>query len=267
MESVTTVRLWLKIRPHLSGLVRFFHISLIEAKSERQSSYLGILWGPLSTLIFTLMLSLVFRHAQTISSADFFLYVLAGYILWSFISSTISSSTNAIQKKLDFALHNNLSLPGLFYKLLIDRLFAMGLDLILLILALLLLKPTSLGYVVLLAFPLIVILACVSIATAYLVNLAVILFPDLDAVFGVGIRFMFFASPVFWGAEGDVTGVRSLLVDYNPAAYFLNVFRQAFGIMPLDPFQWAIALAMSLVLCGAGCIAFRRSESFVRNLK
>lgn len=258
---------WRAIRPHLSRLVRFFHISSIEARSERQSSYLGILWGPLSTLIFTAMLALVFRQPHLITGGEFYLYVLAGYVLWSFITATITSSTTVIQRRLDFAVHNNLTLVGLFYKLLIDRLFAMSLDLILLVFAIIILAPGSLGLHLVLVPPLLVALALVSLAVAYLVNLAVILFPDLEVILNVGVRFMFFVSPVFWGAEGGATGVRAALIDYNPAAYFLSVFRQSFGVAPLEPKAWIVVIGFSVTLCAIGVIAYYRSHAFVRNLK
>ncbi|MGS1095896.1 ABC transporter permease [Aquamicrobium terrae] len=258
---------WRMIRPSLSRLVRFFHISLLEARSERQASYLGIFWKPLSTLLFTAMLAFVFHQAHVITTGEFYLYVLSGYILWTFISASITGSTTVIQKRFDFAVHNNLTLVGLFWKLLIDRLFTFGLDIILLIAAIIIIAPAAIGWNFLLLPPLLIIISLVSIGISYLVNLLVILFPDLDAIFNVGVRFMFFVSPIFWGAEGAVTGVRAVLLSYNPAAYFLSTFRQAFGVMPLQLLDWLVSLAMALLLCVVSLIAYKRSEKFVRNLK
>lgn len=259
--------IWRTIRPHLSRLVRFFRISFIEARSEQYSSYLGILWTPLSTLIFTAMLALVFRQPEAGSVGKFYLYVLAGYILWSFIASSISSSTTVIQKRFDFAIHNNLTLPGLFFKLLIDRLFAMSLNLIVLAAAVIFLAPASIGLHLFLVPLLLAILAAASLAVAYLVNLAVIFFPDLDAIFNVGVRFLFFVSPIFWGAEGSVSGIRAVLLEYNPISYYLAAFRQSFGIGSFEPDIWIVAIGLSLVLCAGGSFAYKRTESFVRNLK
>jgi ABC-type polysaccharide/polyol phosphate export permease len=259
--------IWNTVRPYLSRLVRFFHISFIEARSERQSTRLGILWAPLSTLIFTMMLALVFRQPHLITVGQFYLYVLSGYVLWSFISASITSSTTVIQKRYDFAIHNGLTLGGLYFKLLIDRLFSMGLDLILLGFAILIIQPSIIGAHLLLLFPLMIVLSIVSLAVAYLTNLAVIFFPDLDAIFTVGVRFMFFVSPVFWGAEGDATGIRAMLIDYNPAAYFLSSFRQAFGVASIDVADWFVMIAISVVLCAVAATAYRRTNSFVRNLK
>lgn len=212
------------------------------------------------------MLTFVFHHPEA-DGGHLYLYILAGYVLWSFIASTITSSTTVIQRRFDFAVHNNLTLPGLFFKLLIDRLFSLGLDLILLFSALLILSPENVGVEFMLMPLLIVLLALVSIAVAYIVNLAVILFPDLDAIFGVGVRFMFFVSPVFWGAGGDVSGLRAVLIAYNPAAYFLSIFRQAFGITPFSSSTWIITIALSLGLCIVSLLAYNKSQAFVRNLK
>ena len=53
--------LWLRIRPYLSNFVRYMHISYLEAKSGYEGTVLGILWIPVSTLSFALLLGFVFH--------------------------------------------------------------------------------------------------------------------------------------------------------------------------------------------------------------
>jgi len=247
--------------------VRFFHISLIEARSERSSSRLGILWGPLSTLIFAAVLTGVFHQQPLQEAGDFFLYVLSGYVLWNFITASVTTSTTVVQRRYDFAVHNNLTLSGLFFKLLIDRLFAMGLNLVVLFGCLVIMKPQAIGTALFLFPAVLLIIASVSLAIAYLVNVAVIFFPDLDGVFNVTMRLLFFASPVFWTAEAQGGGFRSVLVTYNPISHYLSVFRQCFGIAPFDPLAWIVTLGSSLVLCVAGAVTYRLTADFIRNLR
>lgn len=258
--------LWRRVRPLLSALVRFMHISYIEAKSQYYGTRLGLWWLPLSTLLFTAMLALVFRHSDTMAVSDFFLYVLSGYILWQFIQDTINGSVDAIQKKLEFAIHNSLSLAGLFGKLLMDRLFEYGVNLALLITAMLIFAPTRFGTELILFAPFLVIIVLTSLALSYLVNLLTVFFPDLATLIKTGTRFVFFASPIFWVAN-EQTGVRHFLVNYNPISYYLGIGRQVFGISPVDWKVWLWALAISTALCLAGLIAFERSKTFVRNIK
>lgn len=258
--------LWHHIRPLLSTLVRFMHISFLEAKSEYQGTRLGLWWLPFSTLIFTAMLALVFRHSDNMDISIFFLYVLSGYTLWQFIQASIVGSLNVIQNRLEFAIHNNLTLAGLFGKILCDRLFEYGLNLALLATAIVLLAPDKLGPHLLLFGPFLAIIIPTSLAVSYLVNIATIFFPDVSTLIRTGTRFLFFASPIFWVAS-ETSSVRQFLVQYNPISYYLGMTRQVFGSAPIEAGAWIGSLAISLTLCAVGYFTFARSKSFVRNIK
>lgn len=258
---------WKAVRPYVSDIVRFFHISHIEAKSRHRGTHLGIIWVPLSSLIFSAMLAFVFRQSDTMSFEDFFFYVLSGYIFWGFIATSITGSTDVIQNQYDFAVHNNLSLPGLFGKLLIDRLFVYFLNLVLLIALLLLFSPEKLGPALFLFVPFLGLIVVTSLSIAYLVNLVTIFYPDTKTLFSVCMRFMFFVSPVFWSAGDKTDGLRALLVQYNPAAYFLSLPRQVFGIEPVDLKAWLVAIVALVIASVAASFAYQHSQGFVRNLK
>jgi len=262
-----TMALWKSIRPYLSAAIRFFHISYIEAKAQHHGARLGVLWGPLSSLCFVVMLSLIFHHSESMPQGDFFLYVFVGYILWSFIAETITGSTDIIQKRLDFAVHNGLSVPGLFGKILVDRLFSYGLNLVSLALVAIVFFHDKLGASLVLFLPFALMIVAASFFGAYLVNIVTILFPDTRALFQVGVRFLFFASPVFWSANEVTGGVRGLLTTYNPVSYFLSMARQTMGIQVFNPTDWLIALAVTAAICAAGTLAYLGSRNFIRNLK
>lgn len=258
--------IWQRVRPILSVAVRFLRISYLEAKSEYQGTKLGLAWVPVSTLIFTAMLALVFHHSDTSNQVDFFLYVLAGYVLWTFISDSISGSVDIIQKRLEFAVHNNLTLFGLFLKILADRLFIYAIDVALLVICVVLLKWSALGTHLFLIAPFVFIIMVASLSLSYIVNLITIYHPDMSLLIKTAVRFVFFASPIFW-APDDAGGIRSLLSTYNPAAYFLSMSRQVFGIEPLAGNKWLIATLFTLILAVIAMIAYRRTQGFVRNLK
>ena len=259
--------LWHWLRPYISLFVRFMRISFLEAKSEYYGTRLGLLWLPTSTLIFTAMLALVFRHSDSMPIQEFFLYVLSGYVLWLFIQDSINGSTDVIQKRLEFAIHNNLSLAGLFGKLLVDRLFMFSLNLILLVAAVVVLAPQLIGLNLFAFIPFLIIVTATSLAVAYIVNLTTVAFPDLATLIRTGTRFVFFASPIFWTPADDGMGIRQVLVTYNPVSYFLGMIRQCFGLEAFSALTWGISLSMGGLLCLVGWIAFSRSESMIRNIK
>lgn len=258
--------LWLRLRPLLSTFVRYMRISYLEAKSDYEGTALGILWIPVSTLAFSLILGFVFHSSGTMSPVQFFLYVLSGFVSWNFISDSLVRSTKIIQNKFDFAIHNNLTLAGLFGKMLADRGFEFGLELATLAVAVLILSPLSFGPHTLLLILLLPMFAIVSLAASYLINLLTLYFPDLGNVVSTAVRLMFFVTPVFWKAEG-AADYRVLLEVYNPASYFLMMMRQVFGLEPVDANDWLIGVVITVVVALAGFVAYRQSSSFVKNLR
>lgn len=260
------MNLWRQIRPYVSASVRFLHISYIEAKYEHAGTRLGIAWTPLSPIIFSALLALVFRHSDAVSVTDYFLYVYCGYVLWSFISESLTGSTDIIQSRLDFAVHNNLSVFGLFTKTLMDRIFDYLLNAGVLLLLIAVLRPSLISMQIVLFPALLVLIIVASLSGAYLVNIITVLYPDMKTAVKVGARLMFFASPVFWSVESS-HGTRAILSNYNPIAYYLAAARQTFGVHPADPYAWFIASAVSCLLGLVGYIVYVRSQTFVRNFK
>lgn len=262
--------LWLRIRPFLSTFVRYMHISYLEAKSEYEGTVLGILWIPISTILFAALLGLVFHFGEERTRAEFFLYVLSGYVCWNFISDSISRSTDIVQKRFEFAIHNNLSLPGLYGKMLADRVFEFGTELVFLVAICALFYIFGLyggvGWPILMLAPLLALLAATSLAASYLVNLVTVLVPDLGNVIKTAVRLMFFATPVFWEAEGR-TDFRGILEVYNPASYYLMMMRQVFGVDPFSWDAWIVGATITIVVSIAGLATYRWSRGFVRNLR
>ncbi|THV10564.1 ABC transporter permease [Rhizobium rhizophilum] len=258
--------LWRRIRPILSLTLRFFHISSIEARNQHSGTRLGLLWTPLAAIIFSAVLALVFRHSDTVSGADFFLYVFCGYVFWGFVSDSLTGSTNVIQSQLEFAVHNNLSVLGLFAKALVDRLFEYFMNVGVLVVMILVLRPSDFSMTILLFPAFLGLIVLASLGGSYLINIGTILYPDMKTGVQVGARFMFFASPVFWSAEAS-HGARALLVTYNPVAYYLTAGRQVFGLQPFEPFVWLVMAVTSMLVAVLGYLAFVASQDFVRNFK
>src|SRR5690606_4635036 len=101
-------------------------------------------------------------------------------------------------------------------KILIDRLFIYFVNITSVIIIIILISPEKFGWNILLFFPFIIIVALTSISVSYLVNLTTIFFPDMSGLIKTGIRFMFFASPVFWIVGDGANHVRRFLAQYNP---------------------------------------------------
>ena len=257
-------------RLRLTGslVVRFTRICLLELRAQHQRTLLGVFWIPLSALLFTAVLALVFRHSGHFSYIGFFFYVLSGYTLWSFISRSITDSTTLVQKSFDAAIHNGLNLPMMFAKSLLERLLEYSLNLAVLLVLATFLLDGFLSPRLLLLLPALAIISVTSLAISYVINVVTVLIPDMANLFKTAVRLFFFASPVFWFA-GDIraTDARAILTTYNPASYYLDLPRQAAGITSLNWTHWLVTLVFTIVMSAIAFAAYRWSHAFIRNIR
>lgn len=256
-----------KARNILSLWVRYFRISYIEAKASQSGTYLGLLWVPLSSVIFSVTLGLVFKHSDDGNQLKFCLYVLSGYTAWGVVSDAITKSVDVIQTRWDFAVHNRITLLGLFAKQLSDKMVEYILNILGIILFTVVFTPELMGFNIVLLVPVAVLMALTYMPVAYIINIVTIFYPDFKALIRVGARFLFFVSPVFWTVAGDANGMRGVLVRYNPLSYYLSLPRQAVGVEPVDSRVWLITVVMTSFIILSGWVVYRYTNRFVRNLK
>lgn len=268
LQNLGLTNVYARLRKSSSMLVRYTRICVLELRAQHQRTLLGVLWIPFSALLFTAVLALVFRHSGHFSFTGFFFYVLSGYTLWSFISRSITDSITLIQKGYVAAIHNGLNMPMMFAKSLMERLLEYFLNLAVFLLLAAFLLEDFLSLRLLLFLPGLAIISLTSLAVSYLINVATVLIPDMKNLVKTAVRLFFFASPVFWFA-GDfkASDVRAVLTSFNPASYYLEIPRQAAGITSLNLTDWLVAFGLTLALSLAAFIAYRWSNSFIRNIR
>lgn len=256
----------------LQSAYRFAQISFYENKAQYQQTRLGLVWIPLSTLLFVLVLVGVFSTSQNMGVIDHFLYILSGYCLWLFILEVINQSTSILQGQIDFANHNRMSIPELFLKNLFDRLFRHLLNIAVLYGAMLALAFS--GHVSwasfalsFLLYPMVLVISAVTgFGLSFLVNVVCLFWPDLEKVIHTSTRFLFFLSPVFWIYRPGEGGFRYLLITFNPVTYWLDIIRQAIGVAPLDLSAWTTCLLISSAVCATAYLAYHRTLNLIRNI-
>lgn len=247
--------------------IRFLRISFLELRAENRMTVLGVLWIPATSVLFAFVLAVLFRPIAGSTPAHGFLYVLVGYSLWQFIASTFNSSIDLMRLQFNNAVHNGLSLSGLYLKALSDRAVELALNLAVCSLAMLVIDPGALVRSAALLFLAVGMVLIASLAASYLVSLASLLFPDLGRLIKTSTRFLFFVSPVFWSIEATGQPIRLAIYSFNPVSYYLETMRQAFGIEAYAPQSWVVSVAITLSLAGAGWLAFSRTRTIVTNIK
>lgn len=254
-------------RQALLRCIRFLRISFLELKAENRMTALGVLWVPVTSVLFAFVLAVLFRPMAGSTPAHGFLYVLVGYSLWQFIASTLNSSIDLVRRQFNNAVHNGLNLSGLYLKALSDRAVELALNLAVSGCAMLIIDPGSLGHSAALIVPAVAMVLIASLAASYLVSVASLLFPDLGRLIKTSTRFLFFVSPVFWSVEATGQPIRLAIYSFNPVSYYLEMMRQAFGIEAYAAQSWGLSAAITLTLAGAGWLVFSRTRTIVTNIK
>ncbi len=215
----------------------WLHLGLLEVKQRYRRSVLGPWWISISMLIFILAMSVVFSRLFSQSLAEYIPFFTAGFLLWSFISTSINESTELFKMHSGFIKQINLpySLYALKFFTRNVIILAHNFAVYFLIMIFFQLNP---GWTGLLAIP---GLALLFINT-YWICLAVAIistrFRDMVPIVNSCIQMLFFITPISWMPK--LIGESSIIIKLNPFVYFLEAVRQPLlGISP--PLSvWAI---------------------------
>jgi ABC-2 type transport system permease protein len=122
--------------------------------------------------------------------------------------------------------------------------------------------PARLHIEVLLVPLAVVIQAVLTLGVALIVAPLVVFFRDLERAVKLGLRFMFYASPVVYGLVDMPVTLRPLAA-FNPMSGILSLYRSAFFPQELNWIDVIMSAILSLVILGAGLLVFRRTVKTV----
>lgn len=244
-----------RLRIFVGTYLRWLLISFYETKATYNNTKIGLLWVPLSNMIFIVLLVLLFGRGGSADKLDYFIYVSAGFMLWTFIAETISNGSIIFLSKKDFAISNSITLDNLLVKETTDRIFRHLLNMALLMVVIGFIAPLDMPLILLLYAVFVVFIFRTSVYLSYILSSVVVLYPDVGKGIPTATRFLFFASPVFWkvDVEASLSGVdgtnfRVLLETFNPVSYYLSMTRQVFGIEAFSLNRVAIGVGITVLL-------------------
>jgi ABC-type polysaccharide/polyol phosphate export permease len=259
------------VKGSLAGLYRRRWLAVYFAQRElsrtHRSSYLGFLWALLSpllqivllTLVFSEIVGIKFREVTGDGSLNFGLYLYCGLIPFLAFSDTLAKATNSVRS--NTALVQKVVFPLEILPLtravasVVDTLFGLGALILVVALVAQRLEWTILLLPLLMAVQLLFILGI-----GYLFAVIGTYMPDIRNALRVFLRAMFFLTPIVWPAEWVPEHLR-FLVDYNPLAFLVSVYRDLIleGTLPdLSAALWFSVFAGGL--CIVGFVVFARAK-------
>jgi ABC-type polysaccharide/polyol phosphate export permease len=226
--------------------------------AQEKNSSLGLIWHLLNPLLMTLVLFLVFRQVQFLQAIEHYpLFILVGLIHYNFfVNATLRAASSFLDSR---SLILNSTVP---LELLVLRQTSIeGLTLFIEVLLVLVLGAfmgvslTTMAWL----YPLVFLAAlALTLGASLFLCALVVLFSDLNYIWGVLCRLLFFLTPVFFSAEIAGEGLARWVLELNPLTRLIHVAREAllYG-SPVSLPDLGLMMLGPLLVLAFGILVFR----------
>ncbi len=193
-------------------------------------------------LIFIAAMSKIFSSLFHQNAAEYVPFFTAGFVFWSFISSSIMESTEIFKANSGFIKQINLPYTTYILKFLVKNIIILFHNFIIyfLVLAVFKLNP---GWRFLVVVPGALLLIINLYWMSLLIALLSTRFRDITPIITSCMQILFFITPISWTPK--LLKTESLIVQFNPFVYLLDLVRNPLlgNEVPLS--SWSICLSIA----------------------
>jgi ABC-2 type transport system permease protein len=256
-------------RPAQSTAKKYRHslwlLTRRDLKVRYSTSFLGYFWSILDPLVMAAIYWVVFTqifHRGRVGEEPYIVFLLTALLPWTWFNGVVSDSTKAFTK--EAKLIRSTKIPRSIW---ISRLvLSKGIEFVVsipVIIAFALISqltttPAHLHWQVVFVPIAVVMEAVLALACGLIVAPLVVFFRDLERAIKLGLRFLFYASPIIYGLE-QVPGTLRGILAFNPISGIFSLYRAAFFPKELSWFDVGISGIMTLLLLVIGILVFRRT--------
>ena len=154
-----------------------------------------------------------------------FAYVYTGFVFWMALNKAIMMATTFLPGKLNHYFQNNIRFFEAYFITGLKTLYILVLNLPF-IFAIIVYSGDFHIIWFLQVFLLLLLLMVFFISIGWVVSVLCAIYKGLGGLVALGMRFLFFASPIFWSVDSLSNSSKQLLFFYNPISYLISSFRQ-----------------------------------------
>ncbi|TDH38731.1 ABC transporter permease [Pseudohoeflea suaedae] len=238
-EAIGDFHTALKMRPVWMALAQE------DIGEQHRRTTLGPSWLLINYLLLVGTFIVVFGY-QTDPRA-FARYAASGMLVWLYITDIVTLSTSLFVREASFIKGTRLPFSVYVLRLLMQAIIrfgymALGWAGIMILTG----APVSPGWLWIVPALAVILLATVPAIIVFAVSGA--FFPDLQFIMQNLVRVGMFLTPVFWGMDGRIAGLRGHLYTFNPFTHFLEMFREPVlhGTLPVPSFVICTAITLAL---------------------
>lgn len=244
---------------HLKGILGLsLQLAKANFKLRNEGSFFGIFWYLLEPFLLFLIILMIRGMFNMKGIEHYPIYLLLGLIMFNFFSGTTSKSTKLIERNASFIKSMKINHESFVVSHITEGVFSHFFEVILFAVFMLYFK-ISLAWI--LFYPIIfVFLFLFLIGLSFLLSTIGAYVNDLDNVWKVIMKLLFFGTPIFYVVqEGSLIYNISL---FNPLFYFLEVSRSLI-IYHQFPGLWMmiIPVVISLVVFLLGIYVFEKFKN------
>lgn len=242
-----------------------------DVKNRYASSYAGVIWTIGVPLLFALINVVVFsilmngRMGAQYGNIPFSVFYFLPFSLWTFFTDITTRSTGILR---EYAyLINKIAFPFWVLPLIPIASALLTQAILLSITGLLMLKlGVPLGDTALWFVPVWLITVILTIGVAYAISALAVYVHDLAQIVPVLVSIMFWLTPILYPAtlvkEHGALWIRSLIMDFNPFYYLVEISRQAvFGTAPISVHTLINVALVALLTLFIGTEVFQKLRS------
>jgi ABC-type polysaccharide/polyol phosphate export permease len=238
----------------------WFGLGCIEIKQRYRRSIIGPWWISLSMLIFILAMGAVFSRLFDQRLDEYIPFFTAGFLFWSFISSSINESVEIFRSNGAFIKQIPLPYSLYVFKHLVKQTICLLHNFVIYLLVCLVFQLNP-GWKIVLVLPGFLLLALNIYWICFLVGMICARFHDMIPIVSSCMQIAFFVTPISWTPK--LLDSHSPILKLNPLSYLLDIVRSPLlGQFP-SLISWQASLAILVLVIFLGLIVFSKARPYI----
>lgn len=236
----------------------WMHLGCIEVKQRYRRSVLGPWWISLSLLIFIVMMGIVFSRLFHLPLSEYIPFFTAGFVFWTFISSSIVEASDIFRMNAGFIKQINLPFNIYIFKFLVRQTIILFHNFFVYFLVCIFFKFNP-GIKFFLILPAFVLLTINIYWISLFVSIICARFRDMGQIISSCMQIAFFITPVSWMPK--LLDQYSKIIKFNFFASLLDIVRSPLLGLNASAMSWYISTAMAIGGCLISVIIFSLKRS------
>jgi ABC-2 type transport system permease protein len=256
-------------RESRSAFARYRHslwlLTTRDLKVRYSTSFLGYFWSILDPLVMAAIYWIVFTkifHRGAPIEQPYIVFLLTALLPWTWFNGVVSDATRAFTKEAKLVRSTKIPRTIWVARLALSKgiEFIVSLPVIVFfaLISLATPDPAHLHWQVVFVPLAIVLQAALALGVGLIVAPLVVFFNDLERAVKLGLRFLFYASPIVYSVSGVPKELRPY-ASINPLSGIISLYRSAFFPTELNWFDVGMSAIITVIILTIGILVFRRT--------